>query len=236
MGQKFFWTSFSTSEYSAQRHYFATSVASQFEPSGKSNNKVQAIHYYSWRINWRALCWRKKLTSIDDLFIFKLSCDPVFINKAFKNLPKFNCQWFSVEDTHFFSCVFLSLGGLYNSFIFQTGHKCRMHQEYTNVQTSRKECVNTVLLKHSLARHTGQPYKRWFLCWVCSKIQVAQYHALSHTQRQIVQDGGNSYWYSITLPASSHLQLPGPDIIFTYHRSQWIFLARIYLLLKQCTL
>lgn len=110
MGQHFFWTSFSTSEDCTQRHYFATSVSSQFEPSGKLSNEVHAIHYYSWRINFRTinLSWREKFRGTDSLFIFKLSHDPVFIYEVFKNSPKFNCQQLLTENAIFFlvfSCL-----------------------------------------------------------------------------------------------------------------------------------
>lgn len=136
-----------------------------------------------------------------------------------------------------FSCVILSLRGLYNQFFVLSYWK---HQEYTNIQTSRKDFVNIVLLKHLifLARHTGQLHKRWFLCWVCSKIQVAQYHVLSRTQRQIFQNGGRSYWYSFYNSSSFQpFTASWARYYFhIYHSSQRILLTRIYLLLKQCTL
>lgn len=76
-----------------------------------------------------------------------------------------------------------------------------------------------MLLKHRifLARDTGKLHKRWLLCWVCPKIQVAQYQVLSCTQRQMLQDRGRSFdTLSTVLPASNHLQLSGPDLVFTY--------------------
>lgn len=218
MGQKFFWISFSTSEDCTQRHHFATSVSSQFEPSRKQNNKFNAIHYYSWRTNLRALCWRKKLMSTDVLFIFKLSCDPVFTYKVFKNSPKFNCQQALAEDRNFF----LVFSYLWEDSVTQFFSKYvpsieSVYQEYTNIQTSRKERVNTVLLKDHilLARHTGQWHRRWFLCWVCSKVQVVQY-LFCHVLKGRCFKMGKAVINTLpaTLKASNHLQLPGPDIIF----------------------